>query len=625
MKCEQVRDMLSGYLDNMLATEERQSVETHLRTCNVCRQMLAELQHFDSLLAQMPRISPSPALRQKIFSSPDYLELTGTFGVTGYTRRRSDPTDRPRLIALPGGLDQQDQQSPSFYTPSSRLPSSDYPTTQMRSLRHTRMVRRQRVLQIFVAASILLVLGAGAFLWGLGQTQGVGVQSAKGITPPAGLSAGPIPAGTRFVFLRDGALWSAPTDGGSNIIRLTPQNVTVAMDWAVRTPLPGRPAGNMLAYIDLQQGYVHTIRSDGQSDTVIQQPLLKPGIAPSSVWDTSTGTAILSSLSWSRDGSMLAFAADPKGTSSPNLYIYSLGSGQIHEVPLPIKGAVSHPTWSPDGVRIAFVLTHGRHDGILDYNTQNNGILTIASTVNTAMYPNDTVLTLDWSPNGNVPTITWSVGSIGHVHSIWLQRVGVASNAGAYQLNSGDNVEAIYNRAGNNGVGGWLVVTAVRGLPGDVLSVTVDGLTRRLTNGKRVSFAQWSPNGKYVSYFDGLSSGFGAFHITDIATGADTLVANNVMNTPLPTWSADSQRLACSTGTHVLVINTQGTQSNSPHPLKLQGPATALSWSEGTPNHLVMAMSDGKKGIYLVDTQHDTWLELDTSDLNGPIYWTQIP
>jgi Tol biopolymer transport system component len=220
--------------------------------------------------------------------------------------------------------------------------------------------------------------------------------------------------------------------------------------------------------------------------------------------------------------------------------------------------------------------------------------------------------------------ITWSVGTIGHVHSIWSQRVGLTNDTGTYQLNSGDNVEAVYNRAGNNGIGSWLVVTAARGLPGDVLSVTVDGLTQQLTRGKQVSFAQWSPNGMCVDYFDGLASGFGAFHITNIATGEDTLVANTVMNTPLPAWSMDSQQLAYSTGTHVLVMQTQGI-SKSSHPLKLQGPATALSWSEDAPNHLVTAMSDGEQGIYLVDTQHDTWLQLDTSDLNGPIFWTQIP
>lgn len=625
MKCEQVRDMLSAYLDNMLAPEERQSVETHLRTCNICREMLAELQHFDSLLAQMPRISPSPELRQKIFSSPEYLELTGTFGTTGYTQQHSDPPGRPRLIALPGGLNQH-QPSSSLSTPSSRLPSSDYPTAHMRAPRRMRIVGKQGALQIFIAASILLLLGAGAVLkWGPWQKQSVAVQNTNGITPPAGLSAGPIPAGMRFVFLRDGALWSAPTDGGSNIIRLTPQNVTVAMNWSVRTPLPGRPAGNMLAYIDLQQGYVHIIRSDGQNDTVIQQPLLKPGIAPSTVWDTNTGATILSSLSWSHDGSMLAFVADPKGTNSPALYVYRQGSGQVHEVALPVKGAVSHPIWSPDGVRIAFVLTHGGHVGILDYNTQNSGILTITSSVSAAADPNDTVLALDWSPDSNLPMVTWSVGSIGHVHSIWSQRVGIASNTGANQLNSGDNVEAIYSRTGGNGVGSWLVVTAVMGLPGDILSVTVDGLTRRLTSGKQVSFAQWSPNGMYVDYFDGLSSGFGAFHITNITTGTDMLVANNVMNTPQPVWSADSHQLACSTGTHVLVIHTQGTQSSSPHPLKLQGSATALSWSEGAPDHLVMALSEGGQGIYLVDTQLDTWLQLDSSNLNGPIFWTQIP
>src|SRR5260370_6786850 len=61
----------------------------------------------------MPRISPSPALREKIFTSPEYFELTG---IDNYKHRsigrdhtipnktlRRDTAVRPQLVALPGG------------------------------------------------------------------------------------------------------------------------------------------------------------------------------------------------------------------------------------------------------------------------------------------------------------------------------------------------------------------------------------------------------------------------------------------------------------------------------------------------------------------------------------------
>src|SRR5207248_1901796 len=135
--------------------------------------------------------------------------------------------------------------------------------------------RGLRFMQAMIAAALLLTLGMTSYIsWNLWHTHAALVNRTLGITPPAGLSQGPIPAGTRFVFLRDGILWSGPTDGSTQLARLTPQSVTVSASWAVRPALPGRSGGDMLAYIDLQRGFVHLIRSDGQSDSIIQQPLL---------------------------------------------------------------------------------------------------------------------------------------------------------------------------------------------------------------------------------------------------------------------------------------------------------------------------------------------------------------
>ncbi len=623
MNCEQVKELLSAYLDAALAPQERREVEAHLLTCAECRQILADFQYFDTLLSQLPRIAPDHSLRERLFSSPEYLELTGTFG----TRRRTDePTApfrrvehddprRPRLIALPGGRNA----SPPSDTPTRYAPALDPfalggGSTWRRSI---------RIMRLAIAAALLLTFGIGGLIgWNLWHLQQGATTTSGAITPPAGLQQGPLPAGTRFVFLRDGALWSAPTDGSGGIARLTPPGVTVAENWVVRTPLPGHAAGNMLAYIDLQHGFVHTLRSDGQNDTVLRQPLLKPGVSPASVWDTSTGASILSGLSWSADGSMLAFVADPAGTGSSGLYIYNVGTGEVHTVPLPMKGSVSHPVWSPDGVRIAFEFTHDGKTGILDYNTQNHGLLTIASSVAMAANPSDTVLTLDWSGSVDAPAITWSVGSGDHVHSLWLQRVG-ADVIAPRMLAAGDYSGAVYSRAGNQGLGAWLLVASHAGTAGDLISVNLNAATVRLTQGRQVGAVQWSPDGLYVSYLDALSSGAGTLHILNLATGVDTLIAMGVNDTPAPAWSPDSQRLAYSAGTHVLIVAAQGSKASQP--LRLQGPASAFSWSVSSPSQLALAVSDGQEGIYLVDTQHGTLLQLDKNDAGGPILWTQIP
>src|SRR5438876_3824924 len=115
MNCERVEELLSAYLDNALAPEEWQEVTAHLQTCTKCSVMLAEFSRNDALISHLPRVSPDPSLRNRIFSSPEFLELTGTFDVSSETQKswtipklpanptRRDTPGRPQLVAIPGG------------------------------------------------------------------------------------------------------------------------------------------------------------------------------------------------------------------------------------------------------------------------------------------------------------------------------------------------------------------------------------------------------------------------------------------------------------------------------------------------------------------------------------------
>ncbi len=378
---------------------------------------------------------------------------------------------------------------------------------------------------------MILAIGIGSFL-GLNswrhQTQ---TTNSEAITPPTGpVQGGPLSAGMRFVFLRDGALWSILTNSSNKQAdRLTPGNVMVAANWVVSPVQAGRLAADMLAYIDLQRAFVHIIRSDGQQDTIIKQALLKTGIQPTSVWDTDTGATILNSLAWSNDGSMLAFVADPTGTGQTRLYIYSTETGITQMVPLSAKGSISHPVWSPDGIRVAFELINNGFVSIFDYNIQNHGHLTITN--GSDSQAGDTVLSLNWSPSLDEPAITWSVGVIGHVHSLWVRHVGVGGAVEPGLLLAGDFVQAIYSRKGNNSTGSWLVVTSVGGHAGD----------------NRTLF------------------------------------------------------------------------------LKLSGVASSFVWSVTSSHQLVVALRDMSQGIYMVDTLHNTSLQMDRLGASGPIEWTEIP
>ena len=619
MNCERVEEMLSAYLDNALAIEERREVSVHLQTCANCSAMLAEFSRNDAFIARLPPVSPDPSLRNRIFSSPEFLELTGTFDISSEAQKdwtvpklpanlsRRDTPGRPQLVAIPGGRS-------TTPTPSIQLPPP---------LR-TRNSRILRPMIVSIAAIVILVICIGSFL-GLNswrhQTQ---IANNGAITPPTSpLQSGPLSAGVRFVFLRDSTLWSIVTSSNNKQAdRLTPNNVTVAANWVVSPTQAGRLAGDMLAYIDLQKAFVHIIRSDGQQDTIIKQPLLKTTILPASVWDTETGTTILNSLAWSSDGSMLAFVADSNGTGQTRLYIYSTETGITQMVPLSSKGSISNPVWSPDGIRVAFELDNNGLVSIFDYNTQNHGLLTITSGLNSQA--GETVLSLNWSPNPEEPAITWSVGVIGHVHSLWVRRVGVGETSEPWRLLSGDYVQAIYSPNGNNSIGSWLVVTSVAGQAGDLwrIDVVPDSALVRLTYSKQVNFAQWSTDGMHVDYLNALSSGIGTLHIVDIRTGVDAQVATGVVNNPAPAWSTDGQELVYSTGTRIGVVNLRA--GNGTLFLKLNGVASSFAWSVTSPHQVVVALRDVSQGIYMVDTLQNTSQQMDKLGASGPIEWTVI-
>lgn len=622
MSEEHVEDVLSAYLDNALTQEERAYVTAHLQTCAACNNILEDFRYFDALLQKQPRISPSNTLREMIFSSPEYKALvddvpkqfTDSESAESIKNRQTIPQKRvrhdigqPRLVAIQGKL------------PTSSSPLVEQETKARIRTPQRRRIQIQRFMQVMIAACLLLTVGVGSFIgWNIWQAQGKTAQDTQSITPPQDpRQGGPLPAGTRFVFLSDGSLWSGPEDGSTQAVRLTPASVTVGSHWVVNSAPSGHVAGNLLAYVDVKQGFIHLIRTDGQSDTVVQQPLLRAVSADA--WGTPVGSTVLNSLSWSPDGHTFAFIAAPTGV--PMLYMYSTSTNQVQNVAFPNNGSVSSIVWSPDGIRIAFNVTHNGNISILDYNTITHEVLMVALTVTTFRYPNDTVLTLDWSPDNNAPAITWSVGVPGHVHSIWLRHVGDTSGVdGAQVLSSEEFTQAIYSRTGESGTGSWLLCRNLSANTNTLVTLALTGTLRRLADGHQIDITQWMLDGKHVTYFDTFASGVGAFHSIDTTTGVTTLIASNVHSTPMPTWSLDGQHLLYSTGTQSFVVDTQNTKAQLP----LQGAISTFTWSPTT-HSIVVALQGRTQGVYLVDMQRNTAKLLSTKVATGSIAWTQIP
>ena len=641
MNCEQVEERLSTYLDNMLAPDERREMTIHLQACPRCMMSLAELRQNDILLAQLPRIAPPVTLRQQLFSAPEMLELTGTSRsqllaaevltqpLASTREMQREMTSQSRLVAMPGG------RSSSARIQTVEIPRTPptvrlYPPAAAGAKRAERKSKLFTPLKIAVAAVMVIAITTTSLLTLSLRHPATNASTSGAITPPAaGPETGqslPLAAGTRFVFLRNGALWSTLVDGSNRQPeRLTPTSATVSSNWVVSPTMPGHTAGDMLAYIDLQSATIHVIRSDGQRDTPIRQPLLKAGTVPATVWETATGEAILNSLAWSRDGSMLAFAADPTGSGQTSLSIYSVETGKVQAVPLSLKGSVAHPVWSPDSTRLAFEVTRAGVVSILDYNVQNQGTLDLSNLALAKGQGANGVLTLGWSLSASAPAVTWSLGSIGHITSLWIHRVGANSTLYPQRLVLGDYLQALYSANGDNGAGSWLLVAMVAGQAGDIwrVDLTPGAPLIPLSRGKQVSFARWSPNGSSVFYLDGQNSGLGSGHLVNAATGLDHLLTNDVAANPAPVWSANGSQLAYSTGTRINVVNVfTGGQVLQ---VALHGLATNLSWAPSSAHQLIVSLGDATPGIYLVNTQHNSTLRLDQEGTNNPIQWTEIP
>jgi len=619
MSIEHVEDLLSAYLDNALTQEEQAQVATHLHTCVACSTVLADFRRFDALLAKQPRVSPGVALHERIFSSPEYLQLIGDMPrqfiysnpsansvgsgqAVPQKRVRLDDASRPRLVSIPGkGASRSEQETKARI----RVPQ--------RQNMHI-----QRFMQILIAACLLLTLGVGSFIgWNLWQEQGkTAHNTSPGITPPQALHQGRLlSAGMRFVFLHDGSLWSAPEDGSTQAVRLTPPTVVVAPHWLVSPPSSNHVAGNLLAYVDMKHGYIHIIRSDGQSDTSIKQPLLQNTSEAS--WNTATGSAILNSLSWSPDGHILAFIAGPTETST--LFLYSISTTQIQTIVLPDKGSVSHLVWSPNGVRIVFSFTHDAVTSVLDYNVVTREVLTVAPVVATLHNPSDTVLTLDWVPSNAEPAITWSIGTQGHIHSIWLRHVGDANGAdGVQPLSSGEYTQAVYSRSGEQGLGGWLLVRTLTANTDTVLTLTLTGKFSPVVNGSQIDVVQWTSDGKHITYFDSFVSGIGTLHSIDMTNNRNMLIARTVYSNIAPVWSSDQRYLLYSTGTGSFVTDVE----NGKTQIAVHSTASALVWS-ATSSSVVIVTT--RRDIHIADIYKNTAKILSIEDVTGPIMWTQIP
>ena len=66
MKCENIEEQLSAYIDNELSKREMTTVEQHLLDCATCSKSLAQLKHIADMVSEIPPVSMSDRASERL-------------------------------------------------------------------------------------------------------------------------------------------------------------------------------------------------------------------------------------------------------------------------------------------------------------------------------------------------------------------------------------------------------------------------------------------------------------------------------------------------------------------------------------------------------------------------------
>jgi hypothetical protein len=66
MNCENIKELLNAYIDNLLSEKEKGAVQTHIASCPSCRQELDELTQAVNLVRGLDRVVPPPWFSEQV-------------------------------------------------------------------------------------------------------------------------------------------------------------------------------------------------------------------------------------------------------------------------------------------------------------------------------------------------------------------------------------------------------------------------------------------------------------------------------------------------------------------------------------------------------------------------------
>lgn len=606
MNCKWAEGHLSECLDGTLDPTVRDEVVAHVESCENCSGILADYRYFDGLVGSLPRYEPSDDLKLRIFGSPEFAAiLQGLEDQPAATR--GPVVSQPIAEAQPAAEGQFAPTEPQLVARAAGSPAQ-LPRTGLDARRARGGAPPWLRVALPAAAAVVIMLGSALLIkQGFWHSTTPGKPSISNVG--SFQSQPPLAAGTRVVFERGGALWSAPEHGVGVAQQLTPAGVQVGASWAVSPIRSNGSGGDSVAYVDLKTGSIHVVRADDQRDHVVGQQLAPKGSISAAFWSSAEGQTLLGSLAWSPDGSRLAYLTDAAGTGYTALNIVNAdGSGQ-QAVNGASGASLSLATWSPDGQRIAFVQTAAASQSVWDYNVTQRQGRELSASAEPGGNITAVVRQLGWMAASFGPAVTWASGDAtsGNITGLFADRVLQDTQPRALVQSGATFTAADFSAARNSGT--WLL--------GDnsglyAISAIFPGRAQLATVPDGVRSIAWSPDGTAAAYV----TGGGDLHVW--VRAEMPLEARSVATQPGLAWSPDSSAVAFVSGGHVGIVQMANGQIAGTAMVSGLDAPSALAWA---PDGQALAVSTGS-GVSLVSANGTSATPVDTHAADGALGWS---